>query len=170
MSVYMSISILYGMLVVFSVIIGSLYQIRFMRNNMSIHAHRYAIHFDILPQISYLNHELPIIISDLLALFQGFPEDVRISQQSIDEGIDFCRVVFWVFSDSSNALKSFGIWFQALFRDMQVANILERIVVCALDEADDITVELSDWTRVHALTTDVHKAVEKELEKNSIDR
>ena len=133
---------------------------------MSIHAHRYAIHFDISPQITYLNQELPQIIADLLPLFQGFPTDVWISQQSIDEGIDFCRVVFWVFSESSNALKSFGIWFQALFREVQVANILERIIVCALDESDDIAVELSDWTRVHALQTDVQKAVQNELEKN----
>ena len=133
---------------------------------MSIHAHRYAIHFDISPQITYLNQELPQIIADLLPLFQGFPTDVRISQQSIDEGIDFCRVVFWVFSESSHALKSFGIWFQALFREVQVANILERIIVCALDESDDIAVELSDWTRVHALPMDVQKAVQNELEKN----
>ena len=130
---------------------------------MSIHAHRYAIHFDISPQITYLNQELPQIIADLLPLFQGFPTDVRISQQSIDEGIDFCRVVFWVFSESSNALKSFGIWFQALFREVQVSNILERIIVCALDESDDIAVELSDWTRVHALPMDVQKAVQNEL-------
>lgn len=137
---------------------------------MSIHAHRYAIHFDISPQITYLNQELPQIIADLLPLFQGFPTDVRITQQSIDEGIDFCRVVFWVFSESSNALKSFGIWFQALFREVQVANILERIIVCALDESDDIAVELSDWTRVHALPMDVQKAVQNELQKNIIDR
>ena len=84
---------------------------------MSLHAHRYAIHFDISPQITYLNHELPIIIADLLPLFQGFPDDMWISQQSIDEGLDFCRVLFWVFSESSDALKFFGIWFQALFRD-----------------------------------------------------
>ena len=141
-----------------------------MRKKMSIHAHRYAIHFDISPQITYLNQELPQIIADLLPLFQGFPTDVRITQQSIDEGIDFCRVVFWVFSESSNALKSFGIWFQALFREVQVANILERIIVCALDESDDIAVELSDWTRVHALPMDVQKAVQNELQKNIIDR
>lgn len=166
----MSISILYGMFVGFSVIIGSLYQIRIMRNKMTIHAHRYAIHFDISPQITYLNQELPIIIADLLSLFQGFPENVWISQQSIDEGLDFCRVVFWVFSESSNALKSFSNWFQALFREAQVANILERIVVCALDETDDITVELIDWTRIHALPNDVQKALQNEFEKKSIDR
>ena len=137
---------------------------------MSLHAHRYAIHFDISPQITYLNHEFPTIIADLLPLFQGFPDDVWISQQSIDEGLDFCRVLFWVFSESSDALKSFGIWFQALFRDSQVTSTCERIVQCALEEADDITVELLDWTRVHALSKDVQNAVHIELGKNTIDR
>ena len=132
---------------------------------MSLYAHRYAIHFDISPQITYLNHELPIIIADLLPLFQGFPEDVRISQQSVDEGLDFCRVLFWVFSESSDALKSFSIWFQALFRDAQVASTLARVVACALDESDEIVVELLDWTRVHTLPKDVQNAVQTELDK-----
>lgn len=141
-----------------------------MRCKMSILAQRYAIHFDISPQISYLNQEFPQIIADLLPLFQGFPQDVWVSQKSIDEGIDFCRVVFWVFSESSNAMKSFGIWFQALFRELQVANTLERIVGCALDEADNIEVELVNWTRVHALPMDVQNAIQNEIEKKSIDR
>lgn len=132
---------------------------------MSLYAHRYAIHFDISPQITYLNHELPVIIADLLPFFQGFPEDVRIVQQSIDEGLDFCRVLFWVFSESSDVLKSFSIWFQALFRDPDVATAFERIVACALEESDDITVELLDWTRVHALPKDVQKVVQTELDK-----
>lgn len=137
---------------------------------MSLNAHRYAIHFDISPQITYLNHEFPIIIADLLSLFEGFPENVWISQQSVDEGLDFCRVLFWGFSESSDALKSFSIWFQALFRDTSVTSSLERIVVCALDESDALTVELSDWTRIHTLPKDVQNAVQTELDKNSIDR
>ncbi len=126
---------------------------------MSLYAHKYAIHFDISPQITYLNHEFPTIIADLLPLFQGFPDDVWISQQSIDEGLDFCRVLFWVFSESSDALKSFGIWFQALFRDSQVASTCERIVRCALDDADGLEVDLTDWTRINVSETDVQTAV-----------
>lgn len=135
---------------------------------MSFHAHRYAILFDISPQITYLNHGLPIIIADLLPLFQGFPDDVKISQQSIDEGLDFCRVLFWVFSESSDALKSFSIWFQALFRDAHVASTLERIVQCALDEAEDLEVELADWTRMHASEMDVEKVIQIEKAKNKV--
>ena len=137
---------------------------------MSIHAHRYAIHFDISPQITYLDHEFILIIADLLPIFQGFPDDVKISQQSIDEGLDFCRVLFWVFSESSDALKSFSIWFQGLFRDAHIASTLERIVDFALEEGGDITVELSDWTRVHTLPKDVQNVVQTEIEKKSIDR
>ncbi len=134
-----------------------------------LEAHKYAIHFDILPEISYLNQELPIIIADLLQLFHQFPKDVWISQQSVDEGLDFCRVVFWVFSESSDALKTFSIWFQALFRESQVANVLECLVACALDEPDAASVELTDWTRLHALEADVEKVIQTEKEKNKID-
>lgn len=128
-------------------------------------AHKYTIHFDILPDISYLNQEIPIIIAELLPLFHQFPKDVWISQQSVDEGLDFCRVVFWVFSESSDALKIFSIWFQAIFREAQVAETLERLVGCALDDPDAAEVELTDWTRLHALEADVKKAIQTENTK-----
>ena len=129
----------------------------------SLHAHRYAIHFDILPEITYLNQESIVVIADLLKLFNQFPDDVWISQQSVDEGLDFCRVIFWVFSDSSDALKGFSIWFQALFRVEQVTEVLERLVKTALDEPDKIEVELTDWRRLHASVTDVEKAIKSEI-------
>jgi hypothetical protein len=134
-----------------------------------LEAHKYAIHFDILPEISYLNQDSLLIIADLLQLFHQFPEDVRISQQSIDEGLDFCRVVFWVFSESSDALKTFGIWFQAIFRESQVANVLERLVNCALDDPNTVEVELTDWTRLHVLESDIEKVIQIEKCKNRID-
>lgn len=133
--------------------------------DVPLYAHKYAVHFDILPQIPYLNQEIPIVIANLLPLFEGFPKDVWISQQTVDEGLDFCRVVFWVFSESSNALKTFGIWFQALFRETQVAETLEHLVVCALDEPNTAEVELTDWTRLHALETDIEKAIQAEKGK-----
>ena len=135
--------------------------------DVSFYAHKYAIHFDILPKISYLNQEIPIIIAELLPLFHQFPKDVWISQQSIDEGLDFCRVVLWVFSKSSDALKTFGIWFQAIFREAQVADVLQRLVLCALDEADDLEVELTDWTRLHVLAADVQRAIRNEKEEQN---
>ena len=114
----------------------------------SSHAHKYAIHFDILPEISYLNEDLPVLIADLLPIFHDFPEDVWISEKWVDEGLDFCRVVFWVCSESPDAIKTFGNWFQAIFREASIAEVLERLVVCALDEPDAIEVILSDWTRL----------------------
>lgn len=135
----------------------------------SLCAHRYAIHFDIHPNISYLNQDIVVIIADLLQLFHQFPDGVWISQQSVDEGIDFCRVNFWVFSVTSEGLKEFSIWFQAIFREAGVTQVLERIVTCALDEADGIDVELSDWTRLNATETDIQKTIQTEQTKNNID-
>ena len=132
--------------------------------DMSLHAHKYAVHFDILPEITYLNQKLPIIIADLLQLFHRFPDDLWISQQSVDEGLDFCRVIFWVFSESSDALKTFGIWFQAIFRETQITDTLENLVTCSLEEPDAIEVALTDWTRLNTLETDVQKAIQTEIE------
>ena len=112
------------------------------------YTHKYAIHFDILPQITYLNQELPLLISDFLQLFEGFPKGVEITEKSVDEGLDFCRIVFSVCSESPDAVKTFGNWFQAIFREPLVAEILERLVACALDEPNDIEVILTDWTRL----------------------
>ena len=114
----------------------------------SPHAHKYAIHFDILPEISYLNEDLPVLIADLLPIFQGFPEDVRISERWVDEGLDFCRVVFSVSAESPDAIKTFANWFQAIFRESSVTEVLERLVTQALDEPNDAEVILSDWTRL----------------------
>ncbi len=114
----------------------------------SPHSHKYAIHFDILPEISYLNDGLVLLIADFLPTFRGFPENVRIAEKWVDEGLDFCRVVFWVAAESPDAIKSFANWFQAIFREAAIAEVLERLVVCALEEPDDIEVILSDWTRL----------------------
>ena len=114
----------------------------------SLYTHKYAIHFDILPQITYLNQELPLLIADFLQLFEGFPQGVEITEKSVDEGLDFCRVVFSVCSESPDNVKTFGNWFQAIFREPLVAEILERLVACALDESNDIEVILTDWTRL----------------------
>lgn len=130
-----------------------------------LHAHKYAVHFDILPEITYLTQELPVLIADLLPLFRGFPAEVWISQQRVDEGLDFARVIFWAFSESPEAIKTFSIWFQALFREARVSETLERLVVCALEEASEIEVALTDWTRLHATEAEVEKAIGSEKEK-----
>lgn len=135
----------------------------------TLYAHRYAIHFDILPNITYLNQDLVAVIADLLQLFHQFPDSVWISQQSVDEGLDFCRVNFWVFSDSSAMQKQFSIWFQALFREAEVTDVLVRLVSLALEESDGIEIELTDWTRLNVLETDIQHAIQTEQEKNNID-
>ena len=114
----------------------------------SPHSHKYAVHFDILPEISYLNQELVLLIADFLPTFHGFPQGVQISEKWVDEGLDFCRVVFRVSAESPDAIKTFANWFQAIFRELPIAEVLERLVVCALDEPDDIEVILANWTRL----------------------
>ena len=118
------------------------------KRERSPHSHKYAIHFDILPEISYLNEDLPVLIADLLPIFHGFPRDVRISEKWVDEGLDFCRIVFWVSAESPDAIKTFGNWFQAIFREPSVAEVLERLVMHALDEPNAAEVMLTDWTRL----------------------
>ena len=123
-------------------------QIENRAQERALYTHKYAIQFDILPEISYLHHELPILIADLLPIFHGFPQDVWISEKSVDEGLDFCRIVFSVCAESPDAIKIFGNWFQAIFRELPVTEILERLVTYALDTSDDIEVILTDWTRL----------------------
>ena len=114
----------------------------------SEHSHKYAVHFDILPEISYLNQDLVLLIADFLPILHDFPQDVWIAEKDVDEGLDFCRVVFSVSAESPDAIKTFGNWFQAIFREPPVAEVLERLVAHALDEPNDAEVMLTDWTRL----------------------
>ena len=114
----------------------------------SPHSHKYAVHFDILPEISYLNQDLVLLIADFLPILHDFPQDVWISESDVDEGLDFCRVVFSVSAESPDAIKTFGNWFQAIFRESSVVEVLERLVAHALDEPNAAEVMLTDWTRL----------------------
>ncbi len=127
-----------------------------------LYAHKYAVHFDIYPEISYLNQELPVLIANLLEFFHGFPEEVWISEKRVDEGLDFCRVIFWVFSESSDAIKTFGIWFEAIFRETAVAETLERLVIHALEAPNELEVALTNWSRLHVSETEVEKIINSE--------
>ena len=129
---------------------------------LSLQAHKYSIQFDISPEISYLNDSLPRLLPEFLPLFEGFPEGVRISQQAVEEGLDFCQVTFWVFAEEPDAIKAFSIWFQAFFRDERVITLLERFVKHALEDSDEIEVVLLDWARVHATEEEARQAAEKE--------
>ncbi len=131
-----------------------------------LQAHKYSIQFDISPEISYLNDSLPRLLPEFLSLFERFPEGVWISQQAVDEGLDFCRVTFWVFAEEPDAIKAFSIWFQAFFRDERVIDLLERFVKHALEDSDEIEVALLDWTRVHVTEEEVRQAAAEEHHSN----
>ncbi len=126
------------------------------------HAHKYSIQFDISPEISYLNDSLPGLLPDFLPLFEGFPEGVWISQQTVDEGLDFCQVTFWAFAEEPDAIKAFSVWFQGFFRDERIIDLLERFVTHALDDPGEIEVVLLDWARVHVAEEEVRQAAEQE--------
>ena len=127
-----------------------------------LHTHKYSIQFDISPEISYLNDALPRLLPDFLPLFEGFPEGVWISQQTVDEGLDFCQVAFWAFAEEPDAIKAFSIWFQGFFRDERIIDLLERFVTHALDDPGEIEVVLLDWARVHVAEEEVRQAAEQE--------
>ena len=127
-----------------------------------LQAHKYSIQFDISPEISYLNDSLPRLLPEFLPLFEGFPDAVWISQQAVEEGLDFCQVTFWAFSKESGAIKAFSIWFQAFFRDERIIDLLERFVKHALEDPDEIEVTLLDWARIHVTEEEVQQAAEEE--------
>ncbi len=127
-----------------------------------LQAHKYNIQFDISPEISYLNDALPCLLPEFLRLFEGFPQGVWVSQQSVDEGLDSCQVNFWAFAEEPNAIKAFSIWFQAFFRDERVIDLLERLIKYALDDSDEIEVVLLDWARLHVTEEEAREAAAKE--------
>ena len=131
-------------------------------SELHLQAHKYSIEFDISPEISYLNDSLPRLLPEFLPLFEGFPEGVWVSQQVVEEGLDFCRVTFWVFAEDPDAIKAFSIWFQAFFRNEQLISLLERFVKYALDDSDEIEVALLDWARIHATEEEARQTAEKE--------
>ena len=130
--------------------------------DLHLQAHKYSIQFDISPEISYLNDALPRLLPEFLPLFEGFPAGVWISQQTVEEGLDFCQVNFWTFAEEPDPIKAFSIWFQAFFRDERVIDLLERFVKHALEDSDEIEITLLDWARVHVTEDEARQAAEKE--------
>ena len=135
-------------------------------SDFHLQAHKYSIQFDISPEISYLNDSLLRLLPEFLPLFEGFPEDVRISQYAVEEGLDFCQVTFWVVAEEPDAIKAFSIWFQAFFRDERIIDLLERFVKYALEDSDEIEVVLLDWARVHVTEEEMRQAAEAERHAN----
>ena len=135
--------------------------------DLYLQAHKYSIQFDISPEISYLNDSLPRLLPEFLPLFTEFPKGVWISQQAVEEGLDFCAVTFWAFAEEPDAIKAFSIWFQAFFRNEQIIDLLERLIKHALDDSDEIEVALLDWARIHVTEEEVRQAVEEEHHSSS---
>ena len=129
-----------------------------------LHANKFGIRFDILPEISYLDAQLCHLIVGILPLCKNFPDDVWLSQEKVEEGLDSCSVNFWAFSKESEAIKEFSIWFESFFRDASVSQFLERFVEHALEKAGDEEVIFANWSRIHAAEEEVSAAVKREME------
>ena len=128
-----------------------------------LQAQKLSVRFDILPEISYLDDYLCVLLVDFFPLLHGFPERVWISQKRCEEGLDFCQLNFWAFSEAPNAIKEFSIWFQGIFRDREVSSLLERVVLHALEKPNEAEVLLSDWSRVHVTEDEVREIVSQEM-------
>lgn len=133
----------------------------------TLHANKYGIRFDILPEIPYLDAQLCRLIAGILPLCKGFPEKVWLSQEKVEEGLDFCSVDFWAFSEESEAIKEFSIWFEGFFREASVSQFLEHFVEHALEKDKDEEVMLANWSRIHATEDEVEAAVKREMEMSS---
>jgi len=129
----------------------------------ALHANKYGIRFDILPEISYLDAQLCRLIAGFLPLCKGFPREVWLSHEKVEEGLDTCSVNFWAFSKQSEAIKEFSIWFESFFRDASVSQFLERFVKHALEKAGDEEVILANWSRIHAAEDEVSAVVKREM-------
>ncbi len=137
-----------------------------------LQAHKLSVRFDILPEISYLDDLLCCLLIDFFPMLDGFPERVWISQKTCEEGLDFCQLNFWAFSEDPNAIKEFSIWFQGVFRTAEVSDLLERFVRHALEKPNEADVFLSDWSRIHATESEVREIVNQELlirQEKSVD-
>ena len=135
-----------------------------------LHANKYSIRFDILPEISYLDTQLCRLIAGILPICKGFPDEVWLSQQKVEEGLDSCSINFWAFSKESEAIKEFSIWFESFFREVSVSQFLERFVEHALEKAGDEEVILANWARIHAAEDEVKAIVKREIEMSSKDK
>lgn len=131
--------------------------------SIQLHARKYSIQFDILPEITYLNAPLCQLIAEFLPLCKGFPEGVWLSQQGVEEGLDFCTINFWAFSEEPEAIKEFSIWFGEFFREESVSDLLERFVRHSLEKPEAVEVSLANWSRVHVTEAEVQKIVQREM-------
>ena len=128
-----------------------------------LQAQKLSVRFDILPAISYLDDRLCCLLIDFFPVLEGFPDAVWISRKTCEEGLDFCQLNFWAFSAEPDAIKEFSIWFQGIFRNGEVSELLERFVLHALEKPNEAEVLLSDWSRVHVTENEVREIVNQEM-------
>ena len=128
---------------------------------VEVWAYKYAIQFSILPEITYLDYQH--LTAYFLDQLQGIPSGVWLSNQTCEEGIDFCTFNFWVFATHSDRIKEFSIWFYGLFRDQNISEKLEVFVLSNLEDSKDLTVILTDWSRIRVPENDTKRIITQEI-------
>ena len=127
------------------------------KDKQSVHAHQYQIHFDILPEITYLDdHNL---LSQSIRSLTRFPRIVTLDLVEIEEGLDFCQIRFWAFTKHTEKIKQFSIWFQAYFRHPHISSELEEMIWNNIEDNKSISVILSDWSRILVQPQQIKQAI-----------
>ena len=131
---------------------------------VEVWAYKYAIQFSILPEVTYLNNQhLKTYFLDHL---QGIPSNLWLSNKTCEEGIDFCTFNFWVFATHSDRIKEFSIWFYSFFRDANTSEELEAFVLSNLENPEDLTVILTDWSKIQVPKNDTKKIITQEINRH----
>lgn len=136
------------------------------KNGLSIQAHQYQIHFDILPEITYLDDQN--LLNRSIDSVSKFPNTVTLDSVEIEEGLDFCQIRFWAFTRFANKIKQFSIWFQAYFRQPHISAELEKMVWDNIEDNKNVSVILSDWSRVLVQPDQIKKAIDQGKILNSL--
>tara|TARA_B100000686_G_C16388551_1_gene761264 strand:- start:183 stop:602 length:420 start_codon:yes stop_codon:yes gene_type:complete len=127
------------------------------KDETSIHAHHYQVHFDILPEITYLDDRN--LLNQSIRTLARFPSIVTLDLVRIEEGLDFCQIRFWAFTKYTERIKQFSIWFQAYFRHPRISSELEEMVWNNIEDNKSISVILSDWSRILVQPEQIKQAI-----------
>jgi len=129
------------------------------KHELSIQAHKYQIHFDILPEITYLDEQS--LLNRSIDSLSKFPNTVILDSVEIEEGLDYCQIRFWAFTRFAHKIKKFSIWFQAYFRQPQISAELEEMVWDNIEDNGNVSVILSDWSRVLVQPDQIKKVIDQ---------
>ena len=66
----------------------------------------------------------------------------------------------------SDRIKEFSIWFYSFFRDVSISEELEAFVLSNLENPEDLTVILTDWSKIQVPKNDTKKIITQEINRH----